>query len=360
MISVGAVPRAEIHHQHRSVTGGAARAAVFGVSDGLVSNVSLILGFAGSGADAGIVRLAGLAGAIAGGISMAAGEWISVSAQNELIEREVAIERRELRVNPAAETAELAEMYVADGMTREDAEQAAADVMRRPDRALVVHARAELGVDPGKLASPMQAALASIASFMLGAMLPVLPWLFGATAPRRRSRPCSSGSSLRRAWGRSSAAWPPAPRAIGSAPGAHRAAGVRRDLRDRRARRRQRDGGAQAIARAATSSGEVPSTVRWPILRPGRGVRLAVRGAAERRDRRAPPTSPARRRPTRSPSRLTIATAAPPVTSGGPRASPQIARTCWANWLVDRGVERPVPAVVRPRGELVDEQPRRR
>jgi len=170
-----------MHHEHRSVTGGAARAAVFGVSDGLVSNVSLILGFAGSGADAGIVRLAGLAGAIAGGISMAAGEWISVSAQNELIEREVAVERRELRVNPAAETAELAEMYVADGMSREDAEQAAADVMRRPERALVVHARAELGVDPGKLASPLQAAIASIASFMLGALLPVLPWLFGAT-----------------------------------------------------------------------------------------------------------------------------------------------------------------------------------
>ena len=104
--------RAEIHHQHRSVTGGTARAAVFGVSDGLVSNVSLILGFAGGGADPAIVRLAGLAGAVAGGISMAAGEWISVSAQNELIEREVAVEERELRVNPDAETAELAEMYL--------------------------------------------------------------------------------------------------------------------------------------------------------------------------------------------------------------------------------------------------------
>ena len=82
--------RAEQHRPgHRSVSGGAARAAVFGVSDGLVSNVSLILGFAGGGADASIVRLAGLAGAIAGGISMAAGEWVSVSAQNELIEREL-------------------------------------------------------------------------------------------------------------------------------------------------------------------------------------------------------------------------------------------------------------------------------
>lgn len=172
--------RAEIHHQHRSVTGGAARAAVFGVSDGLVSNVSLILGFAGSGVDSGVVRLAGLAGAIAGGISMAAGEWISVSAQNELIERELEVERRELRVNSAAETAELADMYVADGMSREDAERAATDVMREPETALVVHARAELGVDPRKLASPVRAAISSIAAFLFGALLPVLPWLFGA------------------------------------------------------------------------------------------------------------------------------------------------------------------------------------
>ena len=171
--------RAEIHHEHRSVTGGAARAAVFGVSDGLVSNVSLILGFAGSGADSGIVRLAGLAGAIAGGISMAAGEWISVSAQNELIEREVAIERRELRVNTAAETEELANMYVADGMSRDDAARVAADVMREPETALVVHARAELGVDPRKLASPLHAAISSMLAFLFGALLPVLPWLFG-------------------------------------------------------------------------------------------------------------------------------------------------------------------------------------
>jgi VIT1/CCC1 family predicted Fe2+/Mn2+ transporter len=174
------VPRAEIHHQHRSVTGGAARAAVFGVSDGLVSNVSLILGFAGGGADPGVVRLAGLAGAIAGAISMAAGEWISVSAQNELIEREIEVERRELRVNTAAETLELADMYVDDGMSREDAERAAVDVMREPETALVVHARAELGVDPRKLASPLQAAVSSILAFLCGALLPVLPWLFGA------------------------------------------------------------------------------------------------------------------------------------------------------------------------------------
>ena len=108
------------------MTGGSTRAAVFGISDGLVSNVSLILGFAGGGVDASIVRLAGLAGAIAGGISMAAGEWISVSAQNELIERELEIERREIAHNAPAETAELAEMYRADGMSPDDATRAAA------------------------------------------------------------------------------------------------------------------------------------------------------------------------------------------------------------------------------------------
>jgi vacuolar iron transporter family protein len=172
------VAQPEVHHQHRSVTGGSARAAVFGISDGLVSNVSLILGFAGSGVDASIVRLAGLAGAIAGGISMAAGEWISVSAQNELIERELDIERREIADNTRAETAELAAMYRADGMAPDDAQRAARDVMRRPDVALTVHARAELGIDPGKLASPTRAAISSILAFLVGALLPVIPWLF--------------------------------------------------------------------------------------------------------------------------------------------------------------------------------------
>ena len=124
-------PRERHHPGHRAVAGGSARAAVFGVSDGLVSNVSLLLGFAGGGVDGSIARLAGLAGAIAGGISMAAGEWISVSAQNELIGRELAIERRELAANPAAETDELAEMYMADGMEPDHARRAAADVMRR-------------------------------------------------------------------------------------------------------------------------------------------------------------------------------------------------------------------------------------
>ena len=138
--------RPELHSGHRPVSGGLARAAVFGINDGLVSNVSLILGFAGSGVDSSVVRLAGLAGAIAGGISMAAGEWISVSAQNELVEREVAVERRELAHNSAAETAELAAMYEAHGIKPDTARAAAEDVMASPEVALRVHTREELGV----------------------------------------------------------------------------------------------------------------------------------------------------------------------------------------------------------------------
>jgi VIT1/CCC1 family predicted Fe2+/Mn2+ transporter len=180
-----AMPVRDSHVTHRSVAGGLARAAVFGVNDGLVSNVSLILGFAASGADPSIVRLAGIAGAVAGAVSMAAGEWVSISAQNELIQRELEVERRELRSDPEGETDELAGIYAAHGMDPERAQRAAADVMRRPDEALVVHAREELGVDPSALASPWRAAALSLVCFLFGAVLPLLPWLLSAegTAP---------------------------------------------------------------------------------------------------------------------------------------------------------------------------------
>jgi VIT1/CCC1 family predicted Fe2+/Mn2+ transporter len=154
---------------------------MFGVSDGLVSNVSLILGFAGSGVDASVVRLAGLAGAIAGGISMAAGEWISVSAQNELVEREVAVERRELAGNAVAETAELAAMYESHGISPDTARAAAEDVMTSPEMALRVHTREEMGIDPHDLPSAFKAAAISFVCFMFGALLPVIPWFTGAS-----------------------------------------------------------------------------------------------------------------------------------------------------------------------------------
>ncbi len=174
------------HAAHRSVSGGLARAAVFGVNDGLVSNVSLVLGFAGSGADSSVVRLAGLAGAIAGAVSMAAGEWVSISAQNDLVERELDVERRELLHNTSSETSELVDMYEAHGMSRASAQSAAEQVMREPERALVVHAREELGVDPYHLPSPWRAAALSLVCFLVGALAPVVPWFFdvSGTAPK--------------------------------------------------------------------------------------------------------------------------------------------------------------------------------
>ena len=169
----------EAHPGHREVAGGLARAAVFGMSDGLMSNVLLVVGFAGSDANGSVVRLAGLAGALAGAISMAAGEWISISAQNELVVREMEVERRELGVHKDAEQRELASMYESHGMEPSTAALAAADVMRDTERALMVHAREEFGIDPNNLPSAWQAAMLSFVCFVVGALLPVIPWFFG-------------------------------------------------------------------------------------------------------------------------------------------------------------------------------------
>lgn len=158
------------------MSGGLARASVFGVNDGLVSNVSLILGFAATGVDSSIVRLAGIAGAVAGAISMAAGEWVSVTAQNDLISRELEVERRELLHHPEHETEELAEVYESHGMEPEQALIAATSVMRHPEMALLVHARNEFGVDPQELPSPWWTALSSFICFVFGAVMPIVPW----------------------------------------------------------------------------------------------------------------------------------------------------------------------------------------
>jgi len=162
------------------VSGGLARATVFGINDGLVSNVSLILGFASAGADAGYVRLAGIAGAVAGAISMAAGEWVSISSQNDLIRRELDLELTELRENTEHETEELAAMYESHGMEVDSAATAAAEVMRIPENALAVHAREELGVDPGSLPSANLAAILSLIAFAFGALMPIVPWYLGS------------------------------------------------------------------------------------------------------------------------------------------------------------------------------------
>lgn len=165
------------HPDHRALAGGSARAGVFGFSDGLVSNVSLIIGFAAGGVDSSVVRLAGIAAAVAGAASMAAGEWVSISAQNELVEREMALELRELKLHPEAETSELAAMYRQHGMSREQASASAKEVMRDPERAVIVHAREEFGLDAANLPNPIQIAFISLLTFLAGAMLPVIPWL---------------------------------------------------------------------------------------------------------------------------------------------------------------------------------------
>jgi VIT1/CCC1 family predicted Fe2+/Mn2+ transporter len=163
-------------HNHRDVKGGAARAGVFGISDGLVSNVSLILGVAGASAGPGPVRLAGLAGLVAGACSMAAGEYVSMRAQRELFEKELDVERTEIRRRPMAEMRELAHLYESRGVEPAMAKELAAVMMRDPETALDTHAREELGLDPAQLGSPIQAALSSFLSFALGAVLTLIPW----------------------------------------------------------------------------------------------------------------------------------------------------------------------------------------
>jgi VIT1/CCC1 family predicted Fe2+/Mn2+ transporter len=163
---------------HRDVQGGAARAAVFGVSDGLLTNVSLILGVAGANPGPGLVRLAGLAGLLAGAFSMAAGEYVSMSAQSELLQHEMDVERRELRENPRSERREMVSLYRRRGLRPELAEEVADALQRDPDVALEVHGREELGIDPGETGNPYAAAASSFLSFSVGAFLPLLPWFF--------------------------------------------------------------------------------------------------------------------------------------------------------------------------------------
>jgi VIT1/CCC1 family predicted Fe2+/Mn2+ transporter len=165
-----------MEHHHRDVRGGAARAAVFGISDGLVSNISLILGVAGAHPAAGVVRLAGLAGVIGGAFSMAAGEYISMRAQTELLERELTVERIEIRRRPENERRELAQIYRSRGIDADVADDLATQVHRDPELALETHAREELGIDPAELGSPRAAAVTSFATFSGGALLPLLPW----------------------------------------------------------------------------------------------------------------------------------------------------------------------------------------
>lgn len=167
------------NHTHRDVNGGWLRPAVFGAMDGLVSNLALITGVAGGSVAQQTIVLTGLAGLAAGAFSMAAGEYTSVASQRELVQAEVAVERRELRKHPRDEEAELAGLYVSRGVEPELAREVARQLSADPEQALEIHAREELGVDPGDLPSPTVAAVSSFGAFAVGALLPVLPFLFG-------------------------------------------------------------------------------------------------------------------------------------------------------------------------------------
>ena len=173
---------AEAHeHSHADVSGGWLRAAVFGAMDGLVTNTALVAGVGGGGAGSRAIVLAGTASLVAGAISMALGEFTSVQTQNEQLDLEVEKERRELEVNPEGELAELTEMLrvrgVDDALAREVAEQ----LSRDPETALRLHIVAELGLSVEDRPSPWVAAVSSFFTFAAGALIPLLPYLFGAS-----------------------------------------------------------------------------------------------------------------------------------------------------------------------------------
>ncbi len=162
---------------HRGAGGGALRAGVFGVNDGLVSNLSLVMGVAGAEAGREFILLAGLAGLLAGAFSMATGEYVSMRVQREMFEREIDIERAELETDPEEERQELALIYRAKGLPTDEAERVATRLIQDKSTALDTLAREELGLDPGELGSPWGAAISSFLMFAIGAFLPVLPYI---------------------------------------------------------------------------------------------------------------------------------------------------------------------------------------
>ncbi len=171
-------PRRTRGGRHRDVQGSAARASVLGAGDGLITNISLVLGVAGASTNASAVRLAGVAGLLAGSFSMAAGELVSVRAHDDLVRHEIDVERGELSADPVGEQRELASMYRARGVPAADADTVARILMANPEIALDTHVRLELGVDPNDKGSSRQAAAVSFVSFSVGAILPLVPWFF--------------------------------------------------------------------------------------------------------------------------------------------------------------------------------------
>jgi VIT1/CCC1 family predicted Fe2+/Mn2+ transporter len=162
---------------------GSIRAAIFGINDGLLSNLSLILGVSGAGVEPHAVVVTGVAGLVAGAFSMAVGEYTSVASQRDLLQRQVALEKREIEEAPEEEAAELALIFKQKGLSTEEASRVAAGLLKNPEHAADTLVREELGLDPDDLGSPMGAAVSSFATFAVGAFLPVLPFLFTSGTP---------------------------------------------------------------------------------------------------------------------------------------------------------------------------------
>lgn len=174
---------ADVGRRHQGVgTGGNLRAAVFGVNDGLVSNASLIMGVAGAAAGNSVILLSGIAGLLAGAFSMAAGEYISMRSQREMFEYQIGLEKEELDQYPQEEAAELALIFAAKGLAKDEARRLADTLVADPERALDTLAREELGLNPDELGSPWGAAWSSFFSFALGGVIPLLPFLLGGGA----------------------------------------------------------------------------------------------------------------------------------------------------------------------------------
>ena len=165
---------------HRNDRSGATRAALFGMSDGLVSNTALVMGFAGANPGGSTILFAGLAGLLAGAFSMAAGEYVSMASQRDLYAREIAKEAEELATKPEEERKELELIYRAKGIDRKTASAMSEQIMANPKMALETLAREELGLDPDELGSPIKAAVASFIAFAIGAVVVVIPYLFGS------------------------------------------------------------------------------------------------------------------------------------------------------------------------------------
>ena len=170
----------EVGYRHSSVGGGGnLRAAVFGVNDGLVSNACLVMGVVGATSNDSLILLTGIAGLLAGAASMAAGEYVSVRSQRELYEYQIRLEREELEEYPEEEAEELALIYNARGVEMMQAREIASEMLKDKEHALDTLAREELGLNPDDLGSPFGAASSSFVSFAIGALIPLIPFLYG-------------------------------------------------------------------------------------------------------------------------------------------------------------------------------------